>query len=421
MNKRNIFTFEDHGEVLSFWDNNKVQNASVICFDQHLDYKKISNINIQKLKEYKLNNKNINELNRDLPFREYETYPFGLDNFIFAANELNIIKKFTWVYPENENKYTVSDLGIILLKNLSLVPGEQEEIQSSFKLNKYSAEVTIRNFKIEITTLCFLKHRSIDSDILIDIDLDYFYDPFKDNLHSISDFNEFLQSIKEKIISPITLTYSIKSGFLPRKFRGIAKEISLSLNYPLKPYYEQDELLDSITYISQTLYISKVPLGEVAIEKLWEEHLCNLGPTGLGVKSLFYIRLGDLEKAVNLYTEAKTLGVQYYWSAYKIGIHLMKEKKYKDASYFFEEAHGSLNDSIQVHSLILRSICEFHLGNFQKSLDISLYSTELLSLRPEPYLISALSCKELGMKNDFEVYLDKYDSLSKNIFLSVGP
>ncbi|MBJ6363198.1 tetratricopeptide repeat protein [Paenibacillus sp. GCM10012307] len=396
----NMISFNEHGELLNYWVKKQYQNEFVIYFDQHLDFKKISEENLKILKSYSEKNQNMNELNRDVPFREYETYPYGLDNFLYAAKELNIIDHLIWVYPNND--YTINDLQKVLITNVSLIAGFKEEVLSSFAINEYSVELSVNHLKIEITNLKYLSHIKLNKTPLIDIDLDFFYNSNKQQLHLVKEFKEYFLSLGKAWKDDPTMTYSITSGFLPEKYSYLGEQIADFFEMDIVHHSKLRTESNSITKISYLLNNNSTYLTSEIIEEVWEKVLVFYSGTGLGVKSLLFSRIGNLELAIQYYDLAKQNNVNYFWSAYNIGLIYMNQKRYALASHWFLLAEGNLTDSIQTHSLILRSICELKQGNFSESLALGIKCADEIGIRAEPYLIIALSCKELGLIREYK-------------------
>ncbi|WP_243526745.1 UPF0489 family protein [Bacillus pseudomycoides] len=170
-----ITTFEEHGEVLPFWQGTIKDPATLLYFDRHLDLKLISKSKIRKIHQRVEKNQSISILNRDIPCREDEKYAYGLDDFLYAAIDLNLFKKIIWVSPVVKHKSNVNDLGQVFWTLLSLIPHHGTEIIDSFKKYPFGIETKIKNTTLMITTINNLKYMQLykESNIITDIDLDF--------------------------------------------------------------------------------------------------------------------------------------------------------------------------------------------------------------------------------------------------------
>src|ERR1700730_8277566 len=123
--------FEEHGEVLAHWGRHLYRNETLVCFDHHLDLKKISETQARRLRRARADADRLRELNRDLPFRDDDRFASGLASFLYPSLMLGFISHLVWVVTES-HPLSPTDLGRILWENVSLIPGHGHEALKGF-------------------------------------------------------------------------------------------------------------------------------------------------------------------------------------------------------------------------------------------------------------------------------------------------
>ncbi|MCU4992343.1 hypothetical protein OCF10_26010 [Bacillus cereus] len=407
-----ITTFEEHGEVLPFWQGTIKEPATLLYFDRHLDLKLISETKIQKIHQRVEKNQSLNILNRDIPCREDEQYAYGLDDFLYAAIDLNMFKKIIWVSPVVEHKGNVNDLGQVFWNLLSLIPQHGTEIIDSFKKYSFGIETKIKNTTLMITTLNNLKYMQLykESNLITDIDLDFFYNPENKNLYYKLD--QVLQILKEnKITDTIkTMTYSIKSGFMPEPYRRLSSIFSHKLDMKLISNPARNHLVPIETMAALS---NRKPIDQKYLNYLQEKELDILSGIGWKLRSLLLVQMGQLGEAEKCYYQAKEHGDEAFWAAYNIGMSYMKQKDYEHALKWFQQKKGVV-DTIQAHSLILQILCHLHLENFEYGLSLAHRTLELLPMRTEIYELIEIFCKKMKMKEkDYIHYKENYQKINQ--------
>ncbi|WJE55805.1 hypothetical protein QRE66_30220 (plasmid) [Bacillus cereus] len=407
-----ITTFEEHGEVLPFWQGTIKEPATLLYFDRHLDLKLISKTKIQKIHQRVEKNQSLSILNRDIPCREDEKYAYGLDDFLYAAIDLNLFKKIIWVSPVVKRKSNVNDLGQVFWTLLSLIPHHGTEIIDSFKKYSFGIETKIKNTTLMITTIDSLKYMQLykESNLITDIDLDFFYNPENKNLYYKID--QVLQILKEnKITDSIkTMTYSIKSGFLPEPYRRLSSILSHKLDMKLisNPARNHSVPIETMAALS-----NRKPINQKYLNYLQEKELNILNGIGWKLRSLLLVQMGQLVEAEKCYYQAREQGDKAFWAAYNIGMSYMKQKDYEHALKWFQQTKDVV-DTIQAHSLILQILCHLHLENFEYGLSLAHNTLELLPMRTEIYELIEIFCKKMNMKEkDYIYYKEKHQKINQ--------
>ena len=125
-----IPVFEEHGEVLALWVERGWERERVVVFDHHLDFKRIAPAALLRLREAH-DPVALNALCRDLPTRDDDRYAFGLDDFLYAAAFLGVVREIVWVYPERR-PLTDRQLARLLLSTLAMLPGHGRRSRRRF-------------------------------------------------------------------------------------------------------------------------------------------------------------------------------------------------------------------------------------------------------------------------------------------------
>ncbi|MGG0410866.1 UPF0489 family protein [Peribacillus simplex] len=384
-----IYVYEEHSEVFSYWVNEVPRNSTLVYFDQHLDLKFIENSKMKRISQFIKEGLCIDELKKDIPCREDGRYSYGIDDFLYAAIQEGLFRKIIWVYPRMLGEKGFSDL---LWGLLSLVPNHGKEFISSFRNGKNSASVQLNNIELHVTTIEYLREFIINEQVIVDIDLDYFYDPKTNDLSN--DIDETLNVLNDLgLFNQVkTMTYSIKSGFLPESFRWMGEYIAGQMGRKIV-YSKEDKFSPKVTMekISSNKKLSLAEIDELNFE------LRPLGAIGWKLKSILYTQSGEIELAKNCYQIATKTGDDSYWAAYVLGIHFFKDSNYEEALNWFSKT-GNIVDTIEAHGLILRLICCLRLELYQKGYDLSKECIELLPMRIEGYILGEVFASKLGMK-----------------------
>jgi tetratricopeptide (TPR) repeat protein len=396
-----LYTFEEHGEVLAFWHEMGYQNETILVFDRHLDLKKIELDQLQRIRQAK-SSKELSLLNRDIPFRDDDTFAYGLDNFLYAAAQIGLLKRLVWVIPE-PTYYSVEQLGKILWEMLSLIPDHGEEVLQTFRYHHASVSAIVSGLLIEITTLRRLSSLHFLQSCRVDIDLDFFYGEDGKLAHTVSEVCKQLQQccLTDRLQ---TMTYSIYSGFLPESYRWLGQEIANLCGYQIQSLTtrRQKYAVESMEIISRQ--------KEIQMEQyqaLWEKELSELNGVGWTVRGLLALQMYQLFEAYHCYEQAHLHGDRATWLGYSIGLYLLRQQQYEEAATWFQRAEGSLVDTLQAHSLQLRLLCEYRSGQFEAALATADRCLSQLPLRLDAYKIGIVTARMLSCEDQALEWEDK--------------
>lgn len=387
------YLFEEHGEVLNFWNEQNLQNEIVLVLDQHLDIKKITSFNLARIEKARNQQKSLLPLHKDVHFRDNEKFAYGIDNFLYAAGHFQMTPEIYWIYP-TETPLTMAQLGHIFWSNLELIADYGQQILSTFEYTSDSVKANINNMTVHMTTLDRILKRTF-SKVVIDVDLDYFY-----NLDSKKLLKNFLtialpqlkQLIEQNTLAaPLTFSYSCISGYLPQQFRWIGQKIADDLGVHLiNQSYFQPPQSQFWLYITGEKTINKEIYEEAA------DYLTTFGGAGQSIQSLWALQLGLISKAINHYFLAREAQDYATIAAFKIALFFMKQKDYAIAEQWFERVQIQHIDSYQVRALSLQALCAFRQQHFSKSLQLARASIQKTPLREDGYLIASLASELIG-------------------------
>jgi hypothetical protein len=376
--------FEDHGEVLGFWVRKQWQKAELVCFDQHFDVKKISDRNVRRISSCFARGGPMEELLRELPFSDDGRHAYGCDDFLYAAIHLKLVRRIIWVYPKSSRTSPVTPEK--LWEVLSIVAGHGKELMNSFHFEDGLASARLLGVELTATTLDYLNPELISSDSKFDIDLDYFGGfPDEERTEELRRVADLLLG-RDGSIDDVTLSFSTRSGHLPRHLRYVALEFSRILGEPINKvqttrkvdWWLSEILCDFATAPKRVSWLTQ------------KGRLREYGGAGLGLHAAIAAKAGELEEAEKSYFEARALGDSARWAAYQIGLAYVQRQDYQSAVLWLTRITDEIVDSIQVLALCMLGICLFRLGLFDKCRKVAERCRSEVPMRREGILLEQL-------------------------------
>lgn len=407
---KHLNTFEEHGEVLNYWNTFQINHPILIYFDQHLDFKKIAPTKIQNLRKKALSSNNLISLYKTFPFSDNDSYSYGLDDFLYAAASLNLVSHIIWVYPET-NPLSLKQLAKILVSNVSLIPGHGEEVLSSIKVNSSSVSVIIAETKLEITTLSRISEIDIKEQVLFDLDLDFFYNSQQMTLvHQTREIIPIYNKLKDNIITT-TASYSINTGHLPYSYKYLSTELSQHLG--LSPLNHSRISYDSIYLeILHFLVFEKSYSHTQYFELVKIINRRDWGGAGKSICALLALNYGNIVDAKKNYYEAVRMGDKATMSAYKIGVYYLSIREYKKAINWFEKITIQIIDSIEAHSLCLSALCHLRLGEFENGTELTRRCIQEIPIHNGTYELACLTSQNNSETEEMFIYKEKMKLLN---------
>jgi len=382
-------SFEEHGEVLAHWHQLGWSNETVVCLDRHLDLKRIADDDLARLGQA-LDSDAIRMLNRDVPFRDDDVHAYGLDDFVYAAGAMGMVKRFVWVVPPGSSGPDVDRLSNALWKMLALVPGHGREILYSFRVEPWGARADVGGLSVAITTVDALGQVPGLRGARLDVDLDYFCDEEGDVVDDPVRVAGQLRALGLAESAP-TMTFSISSGFMPPALRYLGETFAGALGWPLEAAPQtRRHRWAAVEAIS-----NRRPLDAGARETLWADELCKLGGAGWSARCLLELAAGQLEAAMVSHDEARAHGDRATWPAYALGLHLIGLNKYGRAGQYLERAAERATDTISAHAHFLRGMCAYRLGELETCARWAEKTIELTPMWRDAYVLGAAACRKL--------------------------
>lgn len=387
-----IPVFEEHGEVLAAWHERSVSGSTLICFDRHLDVKAIAPAALEALSSASMvaGAETLASLNRDLPFRDDDTSAYGLDNFLYAALRLGMVRRLVWVKPDLRRVSDAKALAPELWSALSLIAGHSAEIRESFMVSPAGPCVRIAGGVLHLTTIDLLPLLHLSPDTIVDVDLDFFGTEDGVVLQNPCDVAAALRRLRlERIMS---ITCSISSGFLAPSLRWLARAFADHLGRPVEFVGRRANPAAPIL----RLLALGAPVSCAGLDRLVAKKLSSLGGPGWSLASVLASRSGDASLAEKLYWCAREACDGAHWPAYALGMHFLGAGDPAAALPWFQRAQGMLIDTIQLHSLCMEALCLARSGRYTEAFETARRASNAAPLRREPYIIATIAAERLG-------------------------
>ena len=352
--RRILRTVEEHGDILPVWARAGFADREVIIFDRHLDYKFTPPGRIAKAKAWFADQDGMPPI-RDIPFRDDDTYGWGIDDFIWVAAELGLIKSLIWVIPV-EAGCTPSAYGRVLLQQMERIPFIGMEVLQSLTVHDAFAEVRPPNLRIRVTSIRHLAMVPTETDVHVEFDLDYFVSNTGRISHTVEEVLANTPMIAANN-ADITLCFSETSGFLPARFRSLADDIAHRLDCGIEAIPAHRRRFPA----SEDL-LKGVPINVELRDRVFGIEIPLMGACGNSWAAEQYLALDDIESASESIKRARLEGDRAAIPCYKLGMSLMKRGDYIRANAFLESACETMTDTIAVHAFKLMLICHHRLG-----------------------------------------------------------
>ena len=243
-----IHIFEEHSSTLPVWWQSRKPPCTAVYLDAHLDLQKIPAGKIEALQQCQ-NLKQIEALEAPHHLNLSEKYAFGIENFLYAASELKLIKQLIWVVPPHIPKtYSSSLLGFVQqMEGVSFA-----ELCSFKSVGNHALRGTLLGLDITLCSFEDLHSLKIEAPWYLDIDIDYFVRVPDDQLWI--DPDTVLTSILEQLGKPeiATISRAVDSGFTPLSMRYIADYAAAILQQDQKSSSHYQQLTQALNHLSRS-------------------------------------------------------------------------------------------------------------------------------------------------------------------------
>lgn len=259
-----IYLFEEHSSSLPVWWQARDTPSTVVYLDAHLDLQQISEDRIEALKQCQTLAQ-IKALEAPHHLNPSPDYSFGIENFLFAASELDLITRLIWVVPPHiPRAYSASLLDIV-----QQMEGVSFAELSSFKtVGKDALRGTLLGLDITLCGFEDLHHLQINEPWYLDVDIDYFVRVPDDTLWA--DPSAVISGILAQLGNPeiATISRAVDSGFTPLSMRFIADYVEAILiqDQGLSRHYAQLTL--ALNHLTQGRTPLALETGRQVVESM---------------------------------------------------------------------------------------------------------------------------------------------------------
>lgn len=352
---RPLAVHEEHGEVVGTWRALGYHKEVVVCFDRHLDLKPLGEAAASQLRSA-TGVDALRALNRSLPVREAPG-AFGLDDFFAAGPVLETVQTLWWVVPGRWP--SARDRVRSALNAIAKIPIDLETLPHT-RADDGVLSTRLCGLDLQIHSLETLRDRGVPANARVDVDLDWLVDGDAPAQHTPNELVGALLSL-ECLDRLDSLTWSIRSGFLPDSMRGTALQIA----------EEASRTLDRVSWeaaipIPERTFSALRTICRPGQRTALEAELAPLGVIGTVLKGCLAAKEGDINCAVADWWQAAHKGLPSCWLAHSIGVaHYAEEPE--AALEWFERACGLGTDTLQTHAASLAMFCLLRLGRMDEA------------------------------------------------------
>jgi len=212
-----VHLFEEHSSSLPVWWQARHTPRTLVYLDAHLDLQQLADPQIRAL----------TTAHTLAQFKALEApdhlnpsphFAFGIENFLYAAQRLKLIKRLIWVVPPHIPRY----YSATLLKYMQQMDGVTFEELSGFKrIGDGALRGRLLGLDITLCDYPSLHSLDIEPQYYLDIDIDYFIAVPEDRLWI--DPQIVISGILKQLGKPqlATISRAVNSGFTPLAMRFI--------------------------------------------------------------------------------------------------------------------------------------------------------------------------------------------------------
>ncbi|MFE5190791.1 tol-pal system YbgF family protein [Streptomyces sp. NPDC056628] len=352
-----IALHEEHGEVVASWTRLGYRAESVVCFDRHLDLKPLTRAAAARLTRL-TGEHPVEAENRKLPIREVDG-SYGLDDFYAAGAALGLVSRLTWVRATREADSPAARRR--LLAALSVIAAEPDALDTT-RFDEHGALHTrVCGLDLAVHTPASFGATPQDPASRVDLDLDWFADVRTGQDHQPDELLRLLD--RHGLLGNVdSMTYSVRSGFLPESRRDLAPLLAGELGRGTRQR-ERDALpLPQATFTALRGAADPLP------PERYEAELDPLGAVGTALLGLLHLHTaGDPDEAGRCWHEAAHAGCRSSWLAYGIGLSHYGRRAFTEAGEWFRRATGERTDTIEVKSAFLAALCTLRSGAYEEA------------------------------------------------------
>jgi Flp pilus assembly protein TadD len=210
--------FEEHSSVLAHWFSGPARGATLVYLDAHLDLQFIDPQRIARLAAC-ADGAALAQLESPHCFAPVRTACYGIEDFLYPAGQLGLIRRVVWVAPPHVIKGGMA----VALRGLLQMEGVTIDDLATFRIAAGGViEGRLLGLDLAICTLTQLAHVTLAPPLLFDIDADYFVAVPQDAIWCEP---QAVVAQLRAVAGPhagLTIARSVGSGFMPLQYRFVA-------------------------------------------------------------------------------------------------------------------------------------------------------------------------------------------------------
>jgi hypothetical protein len=210
--------FEEHCTVLAEWRRRELRGKTLVYLDAHLDLQRVNQTRMQRLRSAP-SPEAFSALEKPDHLQPDGEYVYGLENFLYPANQLGIVSRLVWVRPPHVR---VNHSRQVLSYAQQMDGVTFDELCAFRKSSAGCYEGTLLGLPLTICTFEQLPLLEIPPGSLLDVDTDYFLALPEDRIWIQPP--AVVAALKRSVVDPVcaSIARSVGSGFLPLRYRYIA-------------------------------------------------------------------------------------------------------------------------------------------------------------------------------------------------------
>ncbi|WP_020672498.1 hypothetical protein [Amycolatopsis nigrescens] len=353
-----IALHEEHGELVATWTRQGYRSERVICFDRHLDLKPLPAAAAARLARASGGGPDaLTAENRKLPIRE-AAGSYGLDDFYAAGAALGAVSAMTWVRATDREDSPAERERLITA--VSTIAPDPDVLRTT----RFDADGTLRTrvcgLELTVRTPRAFAASRPSPDSRVDVDLDWFADVHTGQDHRPDELVDLLRAhgLAGNVDS---MTFSVRSGFLPPTHRWLADELARALGRTTRQHPRAATELPAATFAKLR---GEVDAGDLAACR---DELAPLGAIGVVLLGLLRLRArADLEDVEQAWFDAEDAGCRSCWLAYGIALAHYESARFTAAQQWFARAVGTRSDTIEVRSWFMTALAALRAGEAEE-------------------------------------------------------
>lgn len=213
---------EEHSSVLAHWMAGGVRGATLVYLDAHLDLQFIDPARIARLAACP-DADALARLESRHCFAPERDACYGIEDFLYPAGQLGIVRRVVWVAPPHVIKGGMAHAlrGLLQMEGVTI-----DDLETFRVLPGGVIEGRLLGVDLAVCTLAQLPQVALETPLLFDVDADYFVAVPEDLLWC--EAGEVVTRLRA-VAGPdaaLTIARSVSSGFMPLQYRFVADHVA---------------------------------------------------------------------------------------------------------------------------------------------------------------------------------------------------